>query len=76
MKNKILISSLAFSLVLASCNERVADEIPTNKLQKESVMSHSMKKGSVSFTFRLGRVSKNCAGLGICELSALGVTIV
>lgn len=35
-----------------------------------------MKKASVSFTFRLGRVSKNCGGFGVCELSALGVTIV
>lgn len=35
-----------------------------------------MKKVDISFTFRLGRASKNCAGFGVCELSALGVTIV
>ena len=56
--------------------ETATEEITINKLQKESAMSSNMKKSSISFTFRLGRVSKNCGGFGVCELSALGVTIV
>jgi len=79
MKIKIFVSALALSLGIVACAERTAEEevqISKNNFQKESTMSQSMKKSSISFTFRLGRVSKNCGGFGVCELSALGVTIV
>lgn len=76
MRNIVLLCSLAISLGMIACNERTEEHITTKNLQKENFMSESMKKASVSFTFRLGRVSKNCGGFGVCELSALGVTIV
>ena len=77
MKIKIFLCSLALSFGIIACSERAQEEITTNKYQEKSTLSQTMKgKGSVSFTFRLGRASKNCAGFGICELSALGVTIV
>lgn len=77
MKIKIFLYSLTLSLGIIACSERTQEEITTNEYQDKSTLSQTMKgKGSVSFTFKLGRVSKNCKGLGVCELSALGVTIV
>ncbi|RZJ48744.1 MAG: hypothetical protein EOO44_19970 [Flavobacterium sp.] len=77
MKIKIFLSTLAFSLVMVACSERTEGEITANNYQANSAQSLSkVDKASVSFTFRLGRVSKNCGGFGVCELSALGVTIV
>ena len=81
MKIKFFLCTLALSLATIACSERTdADEVgmSTNTYQKEKIKSQSqnMKKSSISFTFRSGRASKNCAGFGVCELSALGVTIV
>ena len=81
MKIKFFLCTLALSLATIACSERTdADEVgmSTNTYQKEKIKSQSqnMKKSSISFTFRSGRASKNCAGFGVCEMSALGVTIV
>lgn len=77
MKFKIFLSALTLSLAMVACSERNDEGTPI-KQQQENKQSSNVKKlnGNVSFSFRLGRVSKRCAGFGICELSALGVTIV
>lgn len=81
MKIKFYVCTLAMSLATIACSERTVEEevvMSQNNYQKENIKSQSetMKKASISFTFRLGRASKNCAGFGVCELSALGVSIV
>lgn len=69
---------IAMSFAMIGCSERGLNEEPEliiNNSYENSILS-AKGGGNVSFTFRLGRVSKNCAGWGICELKAFGAQIV
>lgn len=77
MKIKIFLSMFALSLGMIACSDRVEGEMTTSNHQEKNAPSlNKIDKGSISFTFRLGRVSRDCGGFGVCELSAVGVTIV
>lgn len=48
-----------------------------SSIKTENALLSKNPDGAVaSFTFRLGRASKDCDGWGICELSAAGIVIV
>lgn len=78
MKKQILLGAFAIFLSTVSCSEReevAATSSSVNQVEN-TLVSRNPDGAGASFTFRLGRASKNCAGWGICELSAAGIVIV